>query len=415
MAAYVSRTARIVATLAAAILLVLSGVTWIGGLPDPEVAYADDGDNDNSDGNQGDNENNDDEDRPNLKLEHVRLFTNPAGQVSDRAVSFKVSNIGDVDAPKSTGKLEILSPAPTKEEGLQIDPLDKGDSFEGFVQLPAACNGHIVRVSVSAPGETDLDDNTIGPLKLCPGLAEQTGSDITRLPTDLVVTGNGPGSVETEGGTPPLIVVVVEHLLPGEHTYPPDGFEPSDAKSVVRTRATAGLLGPPRDGRMVGWYQEEISSIPVDQYIVQVAQTAVTFDLDALDKIPRKFIISATITYDETAADWTDGEGNPQLKAGCVEVLGIATVDWYNQPVDALFPNDAYHEVYNLPPPSGPVRQWDVTSHVRQQVQNPDDPSLRRGYVLRGAIEDPQGDDNTSCLSTVSNIRLRVRYSIPSN
>lgn len=37
----------------------------------------------------------------------------------------------------------------------------------------------------------------------------------------------------------------------------------------------------------------------------------------------------------------------------------------------------------------------------------------RFGFVLRGAIEDLNGDDFSSCMSTISNIQLHLTYDVP--
>jgi hypothetical protein len=58
-------------------------------------------------------------------------------------------------------------------------------------------------------------------------------------------------------------------------------------------------------------------------------------------------------------------------------------------------------------------RQW--TPPERRRLENPNDRSLRFGYVLRGALELLDGDDNASCLSSVSNIHLKVTYEVLSD
>jgi hypothetical protein len=49
-------------------------------------------------------------------------------------------------------------------------------------------------------------------------------------------------------------------------------------------------------------------------------------------------------------------------------------------------------------------------------IPGPDLRTPRRwGFVLRGAIEDLNGDDFSSCMSTVSNIQLHVTYDVPNH
>ena len=43
----------------------------------------------------------------------------------------------------------------------------------------------------------------------------------------------------------------------------------------------------------------------------------------------------------------------------------------------------------------------------------PQDASLRHGYVLRGALEDVEAKDDTSCMSSVRNIGLHITYVVP--
>jgi hypothetical protein len=55
-----------------------------------------------------------------------------------------------------------------------------------------------------------------------------------------------------------------------------------------------------------------------------------------------------------------------------------------------------------------------VTEHVKKQLRSPGDADLRHGYVLRGSTElaNLHGDDDTSCASKVSNIRLYVTMDV---
>jgi hypothetical protein len=92
-----------------------------------------------------------------------------------------------------------------------------------------------------------------------------------------------------------------------------------------------------------------------------------------------------------------------------VSVLGIATVDWAAQPsVNALFPNSGQWEA------PGGSKQWDVAAHVRDQMRERGNRALRYGYVLRGGLENVQGDDDDSCLSVISNLQLTITYVVPS-
>jgi len=137
---------------------------------------------------------------------------------------------------------------------------------------------------------------------------------------------------------------------------------------------------------------------------------AVRFDLGQLDEVPRKAVSKALLTFDERSEYWTNALGTDRRDvAGCVAVLGFATTDWLGR-TQGLFPNDYYTDV--IP---GASREWDVTGRLRDQVRFPQDQSLRFGYVLRGALEELEGEDSTSCLSLISNVRLTITYDVSNN
>jgi hypothetical protein len=197
------------------------------------------------------------------------------------------------------------------------------------------------------------------------------------------------------------LILLPEHMQPGEHTLV---FEPTAVSWKLReTRESGVLSGPLPEGPAVGWSQfESALNGPLGGDVVQVAQTAVAFDLAKFDEVPRKDDVRATLTFEEVAARWTDGEGGLRYVPGCVSVLGIATVDWASTRVEGLFPNAT---VADLTPNSS--HTWDVTAFFQDNL-------ARFGYVLRGSLEDGlEADDDSSCMSTLSNIRLRVTYVVP--
>jgi hypothetical protein len=150
----------------------------------------------------------------------------------------------------------------------------------------------------------------------------------------------------------------------------------------------------------------------VECNIAVVSQTAIEFDLAKLEELPRKAVTRAALTFDEDAFAWTDADGRSRVVPGCVAVLGFATVDWTPQPFpQTLFPNELYDDVT-----PGASKEWNVTSRVQSQMQYPQDRSLRYGYILRGSLEEElEGEDDTSCMSDLSNIRLTVTYVVPAN
>ena len=175
---------------------------------------------------------------------------------------------------------------------------------------------------------------------------------------------------------------------------------------ATKSASEADVSGSRRQGSnpspVVGWEQNE------DRDAARVAETAIKFDMSALDR-PDIKVLSAVLRFDERAKTWTSGTGSPQLKAGCVAHLGIATTDWDRQPVTSLFPNDRYATAS-----TGSSRSWNVTSFVKQQLASPRSESLRYGYVLQGGmpLNNLNADDDTSCLSHLGNIRLEFDVEI---
>jgi hypothetical protein len=197
-------------------------------------------------------------------------------------------------------------------------------------------------------------------------------------------------------------------------------------------------LVPERSHGRVGWGQnEEICTF------AYVAQRAVHFDTAPLDRIPEKRIDRAALTYDEAQGCWDpppttipegaqvgppvecwqNGRGTPEDKPnGCV-VVRVPSQDWTAGSGGALIP-------YISHPSGSPTvtrlraRGWDVTEPYRWQtvpgampLQAPGSPPLSKGFgfLLTGEItslDQLTGDDSTFCLSTVSNIRLYVTYTV---
>lgn len=138
--------------------------------------------------------------------------------------------------------------------------------------------------------------------------------------------------------------------------------------------------------------------------------------------MPTKQITRATLTFDETPYSWTNADGSNRTVPGCVAVLGLATSDWAaGLTPPGLFPNATIADF--RPWPSDRLdfngHEFDVTSWVQLMFQDnpvlgPDLRGPRRfGFILRGAIEDLNGDDFTSCMSGLSNVLLHVTYDVP--
>jgi hypothetical protein len=356
-------------------------------------------------------------DAPDLEVTGLTLQTNALGQVSDREVMFRVANIGSDDAPATTARVEITGPVVNVTgsgsavvRSVPVPALKAGaNPFYATAELPGVCDGHIVKVSVDLKGDAAAGNNSDGPTKVCPELPPPSAGAVggtldqaRRQGTGLSLPNPGAQNTVDYGDA----AIIPEHMRPGTHTLV---FEPS--ASVVAFKktssyATGDYLVNYTDNP-VGWAQDET---PLGFKTI-VAQVAVKFDLGQLDELPRKIVTGAVLTFDEQPLYWTDSEGHDRFVAGCVAVLGTATVDWASQPgINALIPNQEYDNV--IPSAS---REWDVTDHVQQELRYKSDVSLRYGYVLRGALEDVEGDDDTSCMSRISNIRLRVTYDVPAN
>ncbi len=188
-------------------------------------------------------------------------------------------------------------------------------------------------------------------------------------------------------------------------------LQPSAVKSISRAKYVGGIRSDsfvvePVKIPTVGWMQNHHHNATRDES--RIAETAVNFDMTQIDAIDGK-LTRAVLRFDEKKERWTSGSGAEQYKDGCVANLGIATVDWANQSVNALTPNDPYTSA-----PDGSSRAWEVTRHVREQLASPGKASLRYGYVLQGnmSLNNLEGDDSTSCYSTISNIHLDVTMDV---
>jgi hypothetical protein len=189
----------------------------------------------------------------------------------------------------------------------------------------------------------------------------------------------------------------------------------------------------------VGWGQTENEGC-----FAYVAQLAVLFNTTPLDRIPDKIINRAVLTYDESRDCWQppegmipagarvgppidcwqDGDGRPEDKPnGCV-VVRVPSQEWLNAPPSGLRPYISHPSGRPAVRRLGP-REWDVTEPFSWQtvptsmpLQPPSGPPLSRGFgfLLTGEItslDQLTGDDDTFCLSAVSNIRLLVTYTVP--
>jgi hypothetical protein len=221
-----------------------------------------------------------------------------------------------------------------------------------------------------------------------------------------------------------LEIFVSEFFAPGTHTV-----ELSVAGSMKHLvwKTFNDCTAPPvaNDQLLVGWEQIELDGSPC---FAASTQLAVQFDTSLLDRIENKVVNRAVLIYDEVqaigcnngGACWTSGSGQPEDKPnGCV-VVRIPSTDWTANPPSGEFPciTSGRPAVNRLG-----VREWDVTEPFRWQT----DPSAMPlspptgpgfvpgfGFLLTGGltIDQLEAEDNTNCLSVLSNIRLRTTYSV---
>jgi hypothetical protein len=174
----------------------------------------------------------------------------------------------------------------------------------------------------------------------------------------------------------------------------------------------------------VGWGQVEIDGDPC---YAAVSQSAVTFDTTVLDRIPTKSITRAVLTYDERPSPgchtspgpdpscWRSGDGPPEHKPnGCV-VLRIPSVDWIHAAPAGLLPatpQDGRPTVTRLS-----AQEWDVTEPFRWQTAPgtvPFQMPVNKGFgfllTFGLGLDQLTAEDNTFCMSLLSNIRLHVTY-----
>ncbi|MDV3243075.1 MAG: hypothetical protein LOY00_15120 [Methylocaldum sp.] len=221
----------------------------------------------------------------------------------------------------------------------------------------------------------------------------------------------------------------VDFRTVGQHTLLVGVTTSRNAWESRTYSSTCGELTPMpgvMDG-MVGWGQAEIGWLGENCFAF-VLERAVQFDFTLMDMIPDKIVDRAVLSYDEVEAPscplvvgysyrcWQNGEGNYEVKAnGCVEVR-IPSMDWVRNggTVQGSLPTFASGQ----PTSRINARQWDVTSPIAWQLSSPAPPlGGMRGYgvLLTGgpSIDGLTAQDNTVCVSDLSNITLEITYTVP--
>lgn len=235
---------------------------------------------------------------------------------------------------------------------------------------------------------------------------------------------------------PRELITIPEYMRPGQHTLSLDVSQslPRGASKTYRgggpIPGQGGKCAPIRENfpgglnGSVGWGQSELGdSSPCG---AQVFQLAVTFDTTKLDKISEKVIDRAVLTYDEAPAAycplvagmniscWQNGQGVPENKPNGCAVVRVPTVNWTETaPSPGLIPYAGASPAVNRIS----AREWDVTEPVRWQKGSaaPLGASPTYGFLLSGgpSLDQLTAEDNTVCISALSNIKLHVTYTVP--
>jgi hypothetical protein len=307
---------------------------------------------------------------PDLKLDFVGV--NPT---DTRGLEFRITNIGDAPASAGSAHAETISPNPGNVVQPNYPAIEPGKSVSIYYYLTEPCDGHVVKVGVSAvgDGEGEYGNNFF------------QGQVCAKIPPP-----------------PPPPPPAPAEKKPVSHTK---GFPPTLVRNGHRWHNSsdigcAFLPGYNIDEAVVGWRQN-------DELLCSQArafQTALKFDLSPL---ANKKITRAVLTFDEYPQKWTDGETNARDVSGCVTILAYATTDWSGQPEDGpLFPNDPFTSKQ----PFGD-QDWFVTQEVEQLVSGA---RPNHGFVLRSHREADQGHDDDSCESVLKEIELIVTWEEPS-
>ncbi|MBD1847859.1 hypothetical protein H6F89_31660 [Cyanobacteria bacterium FACHB-63] len=227
---------------------------------------------------------------------------------------------------------------------------------------------------------------------------------------------------------PRELITIPEYMRPGQHTLSLDVAHTLPRSAAKTYTGSCGHFKENFPGVMngsVGWGQTELSSSsPCGS---QVFQLAVTFDTTNLDKISEKVIDRAVLTYDEAQAAycpllqgvniscWQSGRGVRENKPNGCAVVRVPTINWIETaPPPGLIPYAGARPTVSRIS----VREWDVTEPVLWQKQKNAaqlGAFATYGFLLSGgpSLDQLTAEDSTVCISTLSNIKLHVTYTVP--
>lgn len=336
---------------------------------------------------------------PDLRLEIDRTD-------NDRTVILNITNRSQWWSNDTSVTVETVSPAPANRVTLTVRELDPGQSRTVTYTLAGPCAGHVVKAEL-APGrnfegkpETALGDNTVQ-TQVCPAPAEAWESPIPGV----IGIGRVSGT-NADTFTRPEYARIGSHELRFESI----GARTSTLqKTSFQVKIDFGLTvwGVGGDAT-VGFSQKEyLAGDPVE-----IARTALILDLGQLAELPRINVTSAILEYKESPVRWTSGGNAPQNKSGCVTRIGRVPMS-----VDDIPGNTQIPAVDIVPVAPGALtlfpifRQIDVTGFVSSHLSPPARKSPL-GLVVMGPLDDADGDDDTSCFSSLSDVSLKVSYEV---
>jgi hypothetical protein len=328
-----------------------------------------------------------------------------------------------------------------------------GTNYEGVYESKLDNNVAQREVCPKSPSfPAGVSPPAVKPERVTPGTSGPARSDVT-FDDDAVTPGGPPALVSddppalfygpmlandtTSQGTHTATLALNVSMRRGAHTTFHGGFHSAACFPVVKWNLEPRFV--------VGWADYEWFGSPCSGNVYQVA---VSFDRGVLGQVPAYTTVDRVVlAYDEVemfvemfvpfcnevipgSEDpnispncWRSGDGKPEPKPnGCV-VVRVPSAEWrHNEIPHGLVPFES--------DPRGPAvkqvspREWDVTEPYRWQNvpsampltppgETPPGPGF--GFLLTGSgdINELQGEDSTSCVSWVSNVRLNVTYTVP--
>lgn len=390
---------------------------------------------------------------PDAKIDIVGLDPN-----NQSRVIIRVTNVGPSWTQNNSVKVEAIPSEAGAAATLPVDNLNvpgspdynKDDKYydeidEVVFSLKAACKpGVKVRATLTTAKaydgtpEKNLANNTVE-RELCPSggegmspLPSRPGAPADRpLPVPDLARFLLPINVPTR----PATLTGPDFTSPGQHTLTLGG---RNASSAGQQKTFHDFWGgcykyKPFPGVLrgaVGFANTETAD--GSRCGAVNLQVALDFDDSPLRQIPNARIDKATLTYDEAQPIlcplvetletfcWSSGSRKPENKPnGCVEIK-VPTVDWVKRPEEGLIP-------YSTSPRPAPKRldphTWDVTEPFSWQFDSRNKPLTPPGgqdavsgfgFLMTGAIPINQldGNDNTVCISKVSNVSLTITYTV---